>query len=100
MPQSFLTLVGLVTGYLHGAGLGALLLSLYPSAAARPDVELAMIAALILGPAGAVAGIAAARAGKLGFSSDICLENRDPRTEPPRATPSSPFLNKSDVSLS
>ena len=91
MPQSFLTLVGLVTGYVHGAGLGALLLSLYPSASARPDVELALIAALILGPAGAVAGIAAARAGKLGFSSGAYQENRSPRAGPSRATSSSSF---------
>lgn len=90
MPQAFLTFVGLVTGYLHGAGLGALLLSYYPSASVRPDFELVLIAVLILGPAGALAGAVAARAGNFVFSLDGVFEksaNRD--GEPSRTSPSS-----------
>ncbi|GLI93834.1 hypothetical protein [Methylocystis echinoides] len=63
MPRAFLTFVGLITGYLNGAGLGAWLFSFSPIAAAQPDLELALMAALILGPAGALAGSMTARAG-------------------------------------
>jgi hypothetical protein len=90
MPQSILTIVGLVTGYLHGAGLGVLMLSFYPGASVKPDVELALIAALILGPAGALAGAAAARAGRFGFSSDpVSDEDQSDRSEPTAAASSS-----------
>ncbi len=68
MPQAFLTLFGLVTGFLNGAGLGALFLSFYPGAGARPEL-VALTAALILGPAGALAGVVTAHAGALGFQS-------------------------------
>lgn len=66
MPRAILTFVGLVTGYLNGAGLGALFVSFYPGASTRPDYHLALIAALFLGPAGALAGYIAARSGALG----------------------------------
>lgn len=68
MPQAFLTFFGLITGYLNGAGLGALFFSFYPGAAAQPEL-VAITAALILGPAGALAGVVAARAGVFGLQT-------------------------------
>ena len=56
MPRLFLTFIGLVTGFLNGAGLGALLLSFYPGPS-LPEMQLVLIATLILGPFGAIAGI-------------------------------------------
>lgn len=57
MPRAFLTLMGAVTGYLNGAGLGALLLSFYPSTSTLPDLKLVMASALILGPIGTLIGL-------------------------------------------
>jgi hypothetical protein len=71
MPSAFLTFLHLVTGYLNGAGLGALLFSFYPGAAAHPDLELALIALLILGPAGALIAHTVAR----GVAQDHAAES-------------------------
>jgi hypothetical protein len=61
MPRAVLTFVSLVTGYLNGAGLGALFFSFYPGASTQPGLHLALIAILILGPAGALAAFVTAR---------------------------------------
>lgn len=69
MPRAFLSLIGLVTGYLNGAGLGALLLSFYPGAS-LPELQLLLIATLILGPVGAFVGIFVAQRNSFGFQQE------------------------------
>jgi hypothetical protein len=69
MPQAFLTFFGLITGFLNGAGLGALLLSYYPGPS-LPEPQLLVIATLIIGPAGAVAGSIVAKAQTHLFKSE------------------------------
>lgn len=69
MPRALLTLIGLITGYLNGAGLGALGLSFYPGGS-LPELQLLLIATLILGPAGALAGIVAAQSNSFGFQQE------------------------------
>lgn len=76
MPRAILTFVGLVTGYLNGAGLGALFVSFYPGTSTRPDYHLALIATLILGPAGALAGCLAARSGAFGHTPEHLPEKK------------------------
>ena len=69
MPRLFLTFIGLVTGFLNGAGLGALLLSFY-SGPSLSEPQLVLIATLILGPIGAVAGIVVAHTETHWFQSE------------------------------
>lgn len=75
MPRILLTLLGLVTGYLNGAGLGALFLSFYPDPL-LPERELLLIAILILGPSGAVVGSVVARAETHWLQSESLSEER------------------------
>jgi hypothetical protein len=57
MPRLFSAIVGLVIGYLDGAGLGAGSLDFAFSYGANEDLKIAMIAPLVTGPLGAVLGV-------------------------------------------
>ena len=60
MGKAARALLGLVTGYITGAALGAVAIELVSSNTHDKNVEMAMTSAFVAGPIGAVAGVVAA----------------------------------------
>ena len=59
MPRVLAALLGLVAGYLAGAGIGAVLIQLLSTNTHDKSLELAMTAAFVTGPIGALVGLVA-----------------------------------------
>jgi hypothetical protein len=62
MSKSFAAMFGVLIGYIDGAGLGAVSIDLFSGYGADKDVQIAMIAAFVTGPLGALLGLLAALA--------------------------------------
>jgi hypothetical protein len=59
MPKAFAILINVIIGYLDGAGLGALSLEFLPNPG-DSQVHAALLALLMIGPLGALLGLAIA----------------------------------------
>lgn len=74
MLRAFYTLIGPITGYLNGIGLGTLLFSFYPSTSNLCDLEIVLLAALIFGPVGALLGSVMGPEGTHGLISESLVK--------------------------